>query len=210
LANSASKKVAAKKATAKKSAAKAKPKGATPAVAAPPSKATPAWVWALSGVFIGLFVALIAYLQFAPPAATNSAAPTAEESAEPKKKDPPKPAVTQGNSDLEFYKILPELKVNIPQPAAEEIETDLKMVEKPGSYMLQVGSFRRFADADKRKASLAMLGIESAIQKASGKGGGTWHRVRVGPHKDMEQLNDIRVLLHRNQIETMLMKVEEK
>ena len=52
-------------------------------------------------------------------------------------------------------------------------------VEKPGAYILQAGSFRNHADADRVRALIAMQGVESKIQKVT-IDKDTWHRVRVG------------------------------
>ncbi len=35
------------------------------------------------------------------------------------------------------------------------------------AYILQMGSFRKFADADRMKARLALIGIEAEIQRVS-------------------------------------------
>ncbi len=55
--------------------------------------------------------------------------------------------------------------------------------------MLQTGSFRQPEQADRLKARLALLGIEANIQTVHIKNGETWHRVRVGPIKDIATLN---------------------
>ena len=49
-------------------------------------------------------------------------------------------------------------------------------------YYLQAGSFRRFEDADRVKAQLALLGVVAGVQRVTINGGETWHRVRVGSY----------------------------
>jgi len=50
---------------------------------------------------------------------------------------------------------------------------------------LQVGSFRRYEEADRRKAELALLGYTATVQAAN-VNGETWHRVKIGPMPDAE------------------------
>ncbi|MCH8930742.1 MAG: SPOR domain-containing protein [Proteobacteria bacterium] len=72
--------------------------------------------------------------------------------------------------------------------------------------MLQAGSFKNFADADRMQATLAMLGLEARVQKVS-IDSDTWHRVRLGPYSDLDLLNRNRELLRRNQIEVIRIRV---
>jgi len=50
---------------------------------------------------------------------------------------------------------------------------------------LQVGSFRRYEEADRRKAELALLGFTANVQAAN-VNGETWHRVKIGPMPDAD------------------------
>jgi cell division protein FtsN len=79
-------------------------------------------------------------------------------------------------------------------------------VQQPGSYILQVGSFPNFADADRIKATLALQGIESSIQQVQVNNGSTWNRVRIGPIKDLKELNSIRAKLAQDRIEPLVIK----
>ena len=60
-----------------------------------------------------------------------------------------------------------------------------------GLYVLQAGSFSAYADADRRRAELGMHGIESQIQRVM-IDDKTYHRVRIGPTSDLEELNMLR------------------
>ena len=77
------------------------------------------------------------------------------------------------------------------------------------TFFLQTGSFQNAPDADSLKARLALLGIEAAIQTRALPEKGVWHRVRVGPYADVEELNRVRGVLTQNGIETALVKVRE-
>ena len=77
------------------------------------------------------------------------------------------------------------------------------------AFFLQMGSFQNAPDADNLKARLALLGLEAAIQTRTLPEKGVWHRVRVGPYTDVEELNRVREVLKQNNIETALVKVRE-
>ena len=77
------------------------------------------------------------------------------------------------------------------------------------AFFLQTGSFQNAPDADNLKARLALLGLEAAIQTRTLPEKGVWHRVRLGPYADVEELNRVRGVLKQNNIETALVKVRE-
>ena len=78
----------------------------------------------------------------------------------------------------------------------------------PGVYVLQAGSFSSFADSDRMKAQLALLGIVSYIQKVT-VDDKTYHRVRVGPINQLGQLNMLRKQLLDARIEILVIQVGE-
>ena len=77
------------------------------------------------------------------------------------------------------------------------------------AFFLQAGSFQNAPDADNLKARLALLGFEASIQTRTLPEKGIWHRVRVGPYADVEELNRVRGILKQNNIETTLVRVRE-
>ena len=76
-------------------------------------------------------------------------------------------------------------------------------------YYLQAGSFQTEVDANNLKAKLALIGVEALIQTASLPDKGVWHRVRVGPYSDIEELNKVRATLSQNGVQSSLIKVLE-
>ena len=76
------------------------------------------------------------------------------------------------------------------------------------SYFLQMGSFKTEADADNLKAKLALQGFESIVQTATIPDQGTWHRVRVGPLKNIDSINKVRADLLDNSFSADLIKVQ--
>ena len=73
----------------------------------------------------------------------------------------------------------------------------------------RAGSFQNAPDADNLKARLALVGIEATIQTTNLPEKGVWHRVRVGPYSDVEELNRIRGVLKQNGVDAALVKVRE-
>jgi cell division protein FtsN len=77
------------------------------------------------------------------------------------------------------------------------------------AYILQMGSFRKYQDADRMKAKLALIGIEAEIQKVSINNRDTFHRVRSGPYRGQRQLNAVRNLAKENNIATLVIKLKQ-
>jgi len=170
----------------------------------------PGWAWGVWGLAIGLSVAAaiwvtdrrgqpIEAVAARDPASLGSAldnngeAATAE--AEPKK------------NRFDFYDMLPNFEVIIPEEDPEVTQdTEPKALEVPGTYVLQAGSFTAFADADRRRAQLALHGMESGIQKVS-IDENTYHRVRIGPTRDLDLLNVQRSRLRAAEIDVLIIRL---
>ena len=166
----------------------------------------PGWVWMLGGLFIGLFVALLIYLDKTNPQRESAKigqavtqffqqkARDAREATQAETKTESKSSDNKTLPRFDFYTILPELEVAIPEE--ELIEASKKPVTQNTSedieYMLQAGSFRNMEQADRLKAKLALQGIVATIQTVHIRDGETWHRVRVGPITDIATLNQTR------------------
>jgi cell division protein FtsN len=162
------------------------------------------------GLAFGLSVALAVYLYDRRPSAikSGSAAPIAkEEAASPKEK--PAPASQQEGTQFDFYDMLPKYEVVIPEQDGKITpSTEGGPVQKPGAYILQAGSFRNQADADRVRALIAMQGVESKIQKVT-VDKDTWHRVRVGPITNLQKLEDTRSKLRSAGVDALVIRVGE-
>ena len=162
----------------------------------------PGWVWMLGGLVIGLFVALLVYLDKTHPerdAADIAGAVSGffQKQVEKAKPSAPETQAQDGKTAptrprFDFYTILPELEVAIPEEELVEKSQQPASTTTPGNYMLQAGSFRSAEQADQLRARLALQGIEASIQTVKIKGGETWHRVRVGPLPDIASVNRVR------------------
>ncbi len=141
----------------------------------------------------------------------QESAPVAAEKKEEEQPNTPKPR-------FDFYTILPEMEVVVPDPieeadsrttatvaaeATEPVARHSKSTDSASGYMLQMGSFRNYADADRMKASLALVGIQAEIQKVSIRGGDIYYRVRSGPY-DKAQVNSLRAKLKEKNISSLV------
>ncbi|MEN8167498.1 MAG: SPOR domain-containing protein [Pseudomonadota bacterium] len=172
-------------------------------------------LWFFGGIITGAFAMGLVWLKLAPDLAAGKVPgmPTPNpQSAEAKPSPAPKP-------QFEFYTILPEMEVVIPDeeilpprdisPPAAQAEVRPSASESKVAYILQMGSFRKFVDADRMKARLALIGIEAEIQKVSINNRDTYHRVRSGPFRKQADLNRVRRLASDNNISTLLIKLKE-
>ncbi len=187
-------------------------------------KPSPGWVWMLAGLTVGLFVALLVFLHQRYPAPEVRLARPAPQAHPHRPRSPvEEPAARLRPKDLgakagtgaitkpkfDFYTILPEMEVMVPeQDIAGKVEHGVAHVKTPGTYVLQVGSFRRYDQADRLKAQLALLGLEANIQDVTVNGDETWHRVRLGPFHRLRKLNEAREVLKRHHVEALLLKLK--
>jgi cell division protein FtsN len=109
---------------------------------------------------------------------------------------------------FDFYKMLPNFEVVVPEQDKQvQRAGDVPAVQAPGTYVLQVGSFRTVEDADRLRAQLALIGIEANIQQVTIDEKDTWHRVRVGPSKNLEEINRIKARLAENKLNALVIRV---
>ena len=75
-------------------------------------------------------------------------------------------------------------------------------------YVLQAGSFSTNTDADRRRAVLALQGIESHIQRVQINDRND-HRVYVGPTDDLDELNLLRSRLRAAKIDVLRIRLSD-
>jgi arginyl-tRNA synthetase len=110
---------------------------------------------------------------------------------------------------FDFYKILPEIEVKVPEWEIKSDQSDQEQAFSPGTYVLQVGSFQRYADADRAKAKLALQGIRAKIQRVVINGQDVWFRVHVGPFTEMEKIKTMRMKLIESDMDFILLRIGE-
>lgn len=171
----------------------------------------PGWLWMLFGLALGLSVAFAVYLKDrrqVTAAATPAAPPASLQNALDDNNEAAKEAVPAGKeSRFTFYDMLPNFEVIIPEQEPDVyVDSEPKAVIEPGIYVLQAGSFSTHADADRRRAELALHGIESKIQRVT-IDDKTYHRVRIGPTDDLDKLNMLRSRLRAAQIDVLRIRL---
>lgn len=170
----------------------------------------PGWIWLVFGLSIGLTVAAFVYIKRTPDSTLpgqEREAPTADEPVVEKPKKQPRETVKlppKEKARFTFYELLPNEEVVVPRADKEAA----KAAGDGSTYVIQVASYRDKEEAEKQKASLALLGIESRIETVTIDGNETFYRVRVGPLKDFGKVQIISNRLADNGIEAMVVKVK--
>ena len=172
----------------------------------------------ITGLLIGLLVAMIVYLE--EHQINNVASQQPELVINDKNKSRPVPAEILAQDEnnknpdkvpppqYDFYQILPNMEVNVSEWEAKDQKTTEPLADSNGVYILQVGSFEQYEAADEMKAHLALLGIKADIQRVVINGREVRYRVRVGPYKDQEKLGEARKLLLANNMDFVLLKLK--
>lgn len=169
------------------------------------------WKWLSAAVLIGLFVVFLISLKGSAPeraSVTKKLGPPEAKPAEKaKQRKPVKTKAKPEEPRFDFYTILPEKEVVVPD---YEIKTRVREERvgkaKPARYILQAGSFRDYKEADSLRAKLALMGIESRVEKAK-VGNVTWNRVKMGPYARMSSVTTIKSRLKQNGIDVMVTEI---
>jgi cell division protein FtsN len=175
-------------------------------------KPVPGFIWLLGGLAIGLFIAFLVYLDKQPASEISFVEAVKTDLNKIKQKKTTEAVKPESQQKQEpkfnFYTILPELEVLIPEEETRPPENKTPVsVEAGKRYILQVGSFRSKQDAEKLKATVALLGLEASINEVT-IDRERWHRVRVGPVDNRRELNRNISLLQRNNINAMAMELK--
>jgi cell division protein FtsN len=161
------------------------------------------------GLALGLAVAMGVYLY---DHRAKARVAQNEPIARDERSEPVKPSTPsqEPETQFDFYEMLPKFEVVVPEEDGKVVAPSgaSPAVEKPGAYILQAGSFRNHADADRVRALIAMQGVESKIQKVT-IDKDTWHRVRVGPIANLQKLEETRSRLRQAQIDALVIRVGE-
>ncbi|MFT3906945.1 MAG: SPOR domain-containing protein [Steroidobacteraceae bacterium] len=132
--------------------------------------------------------------QAAKPAANGASTPSAD-------------AVPEQKYD--FYDMLPNYEVVVPEKERDvKRPTTTAPIDQPGTYFLQAGSYRGQPDAERVRTQLEKQGIQATVQRVA-VDADVWHRVRVGPIKDLTQLNRIRKQLQAADFDALVIRVSD-
>jgi len=133
----------------------------------------------------------------------------ARKSAEAESEKPADPAAEGDKTRFDFYTILPgsESKVTTEELHIKDQQPQPVVAY---TYYLQVGAFQTSDEADNMKAKLALQGFEAVVQTATIPDKGVWHRVRVGPLSNLDEINKAKNDLAANGFKTDLIKVNNE
>ena len=166
------------------------------------------------GLIIGLSLGLCAagWIWISRPAKTSPLLASAAVPVTKADAQKPIPLPPKQPSKYAFYEMLPSYEVVIPREdaaaSAKAGKPTTPEIAEPGQYLIQVGAYKTRDEADRSRASLALLGVESKIEQVTIDQSETWFRVRIGPEASLAKAQEILQRLDDNGIKGMLVKVK--
>jgi cell division protein FtsN len=188
------------------------------------------------GFVAGAFSVSLAWVKYGPAElkALTASLQTAAQPPAAAKAEPPAKNAGVPRPQFQFYSLLPEREMMVSEdevdrraratasapagtrpataaPAGAPVTTS-----EPGTppaaaadevLMLQVAAFKAKADAESLKAQLALKGMQAGIESASIKGE-SYHRVRLGPYRSIEQLQAARARLKGNGYDSVVVRLK--
>jgi cell division protein FtsN len=202
--------------------------------------AWPAWLWLILGAVLGVALSLGVLYGGKMPTLRNKNLPQPNpEATAPKESEQPiadavKTAPPPPKSNYDFYSVLPEKEVVIPdaeltakakaeqqkaQQQAQAVKAQTGPATNPGDvpatpavapvsggrYMLQVAAVADPKAADELKAKLALMGFSAKVY-ASNKDGKSINRVRLGPYATASETEAAKKALADNSINSVPVK----
>jgi len=173
------------------------------------ARPTGSWVSFTSGLGLGLVVALAVYVMHTEtlerePVAAAPADDTAAISGESFDEEMNRALPER---EFDFYKILPEIEVKVPDWELTKPGDKNDQKVEQGTYVLQVGSYKQYEEADRAKAELALRGIQAKIHRVVINGQDVWYRVHLGPYTDVATLQAMRAKLTAAGNDFILLKI---
>lgn len=160
-----------------------------------------------AGLGVGLAVALLVWVQGQRQLQKEPEEPVAQvvEAAAPEVPPDDADPVAQ----LDFYEMAPtqEVVVAADTPRAGR-QQPLAPITRAGAYVIQASASRNRAGAERERDRLGKLGIEATIQHVT-IDDSEWHRVIIGPLRDLKKLNEVREVLRSAQITFRTWEVQE-
>ena len=116
--------------------------------------------------------------------------------------------VAPAEGKYDFYQMLPKFEVVVPEKERGTRIAPAAPIDRPGVYFLQAGSYRDQNVAERIQAQLGKLGIEASVQRVA-VDADVWHRVRIGPIRDLGQLNRLRAQLRQSDLDALVVRVDD-
>ena len=114
----------------------------------------------------------------------------------------------QSEGTYDFYHMLPKFEVVVPEKERGSRVAPASPIDRPGVYFLQAGSYKDESVAERIRAQLAKLGIDATVQRVQ-VDADVWHRVRIGPIKDLPKLNRLRNQLQQSNLDALVIRVDD-
>ncbi len=149
----------------------------------------------LTGFLSGTFITFLAALWYLKPAGDMQSMDAGKPRAEPQAK--------VQEMQWDFFEIFPKSVVPIVE---EYTKSGKKVIVDNSRWVLQAGSFKDPIDADERRATLILMGLDVSIREVKVTGD-TWHRVVVGPFDAKLELNRAQDKLAQAEIPSIPMKI---
>ena len=171
------------------------------------------WLSFLSGLALGLLVAFIVYIWRDDVPDVNGGGLLSKAEEIIFEKDPENTEFSDIAIDdtptpkFDFYNILPEVEVKVPDWQLERSENNPTENLEAGTYVMQVGSFKELNDADRAKAKLALNGMHAKIHRVVINGQDVWYRVHLGPFRKPEDVQAMRRKLIESKRDFIVLKI---
>ena len=159
--------------------------------AKPKQQKAPAWAWLVIGLLLAALITLLIYLANKPEKESNDQAKPSVK----KDSTPPQPR-------FDFYEILKERQVEVPDRSSEIQAATPQNIR----FFLQAGSFRNQDDAERLQAELVLINLPTTIESKTNDNGAQWHRVIVGPFKSRSKVAKARSTLASKKLSPLLLK----
>ncbi len=219
--------------------AKRNSRGASKRQTAKSRNQMPGWLWLLTGVALGLFVAFLYHLaqiqQGAPkaPAMHQTDTEQATESTDNNEQEKDLP-------EFDFYAVLPKMEEVIPNhdkeqdDAASESDsnetdtssddsgdtssetvadtsqpTPAQPADGSGRFLLQAGSFRNEDSAQRLRAEFTLQGFDVKVQPGKLDSGEVWYRVMIGPFNSKSALRQAQRKLAAEDVDTLAIHLKK-
>ena len=107
------------------------------------------------------------------------------------------------NDGYTFYEDLKDFEVIVNEDSAY---SSSRSADENYIYLIQAGSFKTKAQAEKLLVELTLLGLEPKISSGKNASGNLWYRVRLGPFTNRGSMTAARSTIISNNLEAMVMK----
>lgn len=183
------------------------------------------WKWLLIILLICLFISFLVFLsdntsestqkkQQTKSVSVSKKTKTVKPKTAPKTKTKAKAKAKRQDKKPEapqyvFYRVLSEEEVIIDDHEIKTRSREERLGKnKTSKYLIQAGSFREIAEADKLKARLTLLGFQPRIEKAKVKNT-VWNRIRMGPYTHPSKVASEKKRLKDNGIDVIVTEVKK-